>query len=248
MDNLVNFGKGLFAIALAVFGIQHFMYAGFVATLVPGWIPWHLFFTYLTGAAFIAVAISIIINKYTALAAALLSIEMGLFVVLLHIPQLLGNPHNVQQWTRFLQDVAIMGTAMVLIGDARLPRVCKYLFAVPMIGLGAQHFFHVDFVTAKVPAYFPAATMWDYFVGAVIIILAIGVVSNRYLAVPAFFLACFLLFFAVLYHVPLLIATPKNGILWTGAMLDIAITGGAFILQRNAFYTAAKPEAIIANN
>jgi hypothetical protein len=31
------------------FRIQHFIYADFVATLVPALPPWHLFFTYLAG-------------------------------------------------------------------------------------------------------------------------------------------------------------------------------------------------------
>jgi uncharacterized membrane protein len=34
---------------LAVFGIQHFIYAEFAATLVPALLPRHLFFIYLAG-------------------------------------------------------------------------------------------------------------------------------------------------------------------------------------------------------
>lgn len=36
-------GKWLFAAAMAVFGIQHFIYADFAATLVPALPPRHLF-------------------------------------------------------------------------------------------------------------------------------------------------------------------------------------------------------------
>src|SRR5713226_7889837 len=49
-------------IPLVVFGVQHFLYARFVAALVPSWIPGHLFWAYAVGIAFIATTLSIIVN------------------------------------------------------------------------------------------------------------------------------------------------------------------------------------------
>lgn len=40
---LLILGRFLFAISMIVFGAQHFMYAAFIATLIPAWIPLHLF-------------------------------------------------------------------------------------------------------------------------------------------------------------------------------------------------------------
>jgi len=42
-DKAAVLGRFLFASLLVVVGIQHFMYARLVATLVPAWIPGHLF-------------------------------------------------------------------------------------------------------------------------------------------------------------------------------------------------------------
>ena len=39
----IKVGRYLFAISLAVFGVQHFMYAKFIAGLVTAWIPWAFF-------------------------------------------------------------------------------------------------------------------------------------------------------------------------------------------------------------
>ena len=44
---------------MIVFGAQHFMYASFIAFLIPAWIPGHLFWAYFTGTAFIAAGLSI---------------------------------------------------------------------------------------------------------------------------------------------------------------------------------------------
>jgi uncharacterized membrane protein len=231
MRKLAHTGKWLYASAFAIFGIQHFMYADFVATLVPAWMPWHLFLAYLTGTAFIAAALSIIINKYVKLSCTLLSLLLALFVLLLHIPNLSSHPQNAKSWTRALQDVVIMGTALMLTGNLRLFAAGKYLYAVPMVILGAQHFAHTSFVTAKVPAYFPAIAAYDYIIGFVIIVAALGIITNRYLGVPAAVLGLLLLFFVILYHMPLLMANIYSGQQWTAAMLDVAITGGAFIVS-----------------
>jgi uncharacterized membrane protein len=53
LNKPVLFGRMLFAISMIVFGTQHFMYAAFIATLTPAWIPLHLFWFYFTGIGFI---------------------------------------------------------------------------------------------------------------------------------------------------------------------------------------------------
>jgi putative oxidoreductase len=228
MNKLATIGKWLYALAFIVFGIQHFMYAQFVATLVPGWIPWHLFWAIFAGIAFILAAVSIAVNKYAWFSGIMLAIMLAVFIVTIHIPNLFNNPQNAQAWTRALQDIAIMGTAILLTRDLKLQTAGKYLFAVPMMVLALQHFAHVAFVTARVPAWFPVTEVWDYIVGIVILLAAVGIITNRYMGVPALMLAGFLLVFALLYHVPLLITDLYNGQQWTGTMLDIAIAGGAF--------------------
>jgi uncharacterized membrane protein len=230
MDKLAIIGKWFYAVAFIVFGIQHFTYAEYAATLIPLWIPWHLFWTYFVGVAFILAAISIIINKYALFSSIMMGIMLAMFILLMHIPNLINHPHEPQRWTRALQDLAIMGTALMLTGELKLQTAGKYLFAVPIILLALQHFTHASFVTGKVPAWFPAVEVWDYIVGIVIAIAAVGIITNRYMGAPALILAILLFTLALLYHVPLLIADVHNGQQWTGAMLDVAIAGGAFVV------------------
>jgi uncharacterized membrane protein len=72
-------GLYLFAFSMLIFGVQHFMYAPYIATLIPAWMPAHLFLTYFTGAAFIAAAIAIATGIQARLGAGLLGL-MFLFV------------------------------------------------------------------------------------------------------------------------------------------------------------------------
>ncbi len=63
MDNLgsslATAGRLAFAIALVVFAVQHFLYARFIATLIPAWIPGHVFWAYFIGVAFVGAAVAI---------------------------------------------------------------------------------------------------------------------------------------------------------------------------------------------
>ena len=81
-------GRILVAISLIVFGIQHFMYGGFVAGLVPAFMPGRLFWAYFIGAAFVAAAAGILYKMLARPAATMLGVMFFLFVLLLHIPRI----------------------------------------------------------------------------------------------------------------------------------------------------------------
>jgi hypothetical protein len=111
---LADVGRFLIAISLVVFAVQHFIYARFVATLIPGWIPARLFWTYFTGIAFVAASVSIATKKMLGLAAMLLGTMFFLWVVLLHIPRVAGAIRNGNEVTSLFVAVAMSGLSFVL--------------------------------------------------------------------------------------------------------------------------------------
>ena len=64
-DKLLLFGRIVFGISIVIFGIQHFMYAPFLATLVMPWLPGHLFWIYFTGASMVLAGLAIAIPVAT---------------------------------------------------------------------------------------------------------------------------------------------------------------------------------------
>lgn len=110
-------GRILYALPLIVFGVQHFMYARFVATLVPAWIPARLFWAYFVGTAFFAASISLMTRIKAFLAAALLGLMFFLWVVIVHAPRIALTPHNANEWTSGLVALAMSGGAFLLIND-----------------------------------------------------------------------------------------------------------------------------------
>jgi uncharacterized membrane protein YphA (DoxX/SURF4 family) len=111
-----HLGRILFGGSLVVFGVQHLMYGAFVATLIPVWIPAHLFWAYFVGLAFLAAALAIVTGRMAALAATLLGIMFFLWVVTLHAPRVALALHNGNEWTSLLMALAMSGGSFVIAG------------------------------------------------------------------------------------------------------------------------------------
>jgi len=107
-------GRYLFALTLTVFGVQHLLYAQFVATVVPSWIPGRLFWAYAVGIAFIATTLSIITSIKARLAATLLGIMFFTWVFILHLPRVVSAPHNGNEWTSAFVALAMCGGAWIV--------------------------------------------------------------------------------------------------------------------------------------
>ncbi|MDB5022380.1 MAG: hypothetical protein JWP78_135 [Mucilaginibacter sp.] len=118
LEKLIPVGKYFLAITMVVFGIDHFLYPGFVATLVPNWIPGHILWTYLSGAALIASGLGILLNIKRQLAAKLLGITIFLWLIILHIPRALADPHsgNGNELTSLFEALAFSGIAFMISG------------------------------------------------------------------------------------------------------------------------------------
>jgi uncharacterized membrane protein YphA (DoxX/SURF4 family) len=107
-------------------GIQHFLFAQFVKTLVPAWIPpSQIFWTYFAAVALIAGGLGLMVPWTTRLAALLSGVMIFLWVILLHIPRALAAVDAVQvrnEWTAVFEALAFAGLGFVLarkdVGDA----------------------------------------------------------------------------------------------------------------------------------
>jgi len=105
----------LFAMPLVVFGLFHLTKAGMLAGAVP--IPGGVFWVYLTGLAFLAASVAILIKKYTSLATLLLGIMLLAFVLLVQLPGTLkGGDSAMMHFPNLLKDTALAGAAFFMSG------------------------------------------------------------------------------------------------------------------------------------
>jgi uncharacterized membrane protein YphA (DoxX/SURF4 family) len=110
----IPLGRFLFAFSMIVFGAQHFMYAAFIATLIPAWIPAHLFWVYFTGTGFLVAGLSIATGILAPLASLGLGVMFLLWFLLLHAPRVAASPRNGDEWTSAFVALAVSGGSFML--------------------------------------------------------------------------------------------------------------------------------------
>jgi len=118
LARFIPFGRFFLAAFLIFGGSMHFIYVEFAASLVPAWIPGHIFWTYFAGCALIAGGIGIMLPWTTRLAASLAAIMIFLWVVLLHIPRALADLSNSNETTAVFEALAMSGAAILVATQA----------------------------------------------------------------------------------------------------------------------------------
>jgi uncharacterized membrane protein YphA (DoxX/SURF4 family) len=102
-------------VCLLMFGLAHFLYLGFTASMVPPWVPGgQTFWAVLTGAAHLAAGIALLSGIKARLAANLLTVMFASFSVLVHLPSVIADPHSHLNWVMNAINLALTGAAWAI--------------------------------------------------------------------------------------------------------------------------------------
>src|SRR5579863_7289963 len=156
LDKLILFGPVFYAAPVAAFGTEHFTLAEGVASIIPAWIPWHLYWVYYLGACFIAAALSLVTRIQARLSASMLALTFFLFVALMHGPGWAQDPRNRFALAVALRELSFSGGALALavsLSEQRRGRgtdifatIARYLVAVPVLFFSLEQFLHGECV------------------------------------------------------------------------------------------------------
>ena len=118
---LMTFGAVLFAIPIFSWGILHFQFAKEVSTMVPSWIPFPLFWTYMAGIGLLGSGIAIIFKIKTRLIATLLGIIILIWFITIHVPGVITSSFADMgdQITSASLALAYSGIAFIIAGAAK---------------------------------------------------------------------------------------------------------------------------------
>ncbi len=249
LGKIVALGPVLFAVPLAVFGAEHFTAATILAGMVPAWLPGHMFWALFVGACLIAAALSIAARKYAGLASALAGVLILLFELLIHIPNVVANPHTRIAWVVALREPAFAGGAFALAATQEGPwkpqarhafaTLARFLIAIPIAFMGVQQCMHPELapgvpLVKTTPLWVPAHAFWGYLTGTIYGVIAISLLLNKQVHRAATWLGLVVLLLVLLLYLPIVIANPAdiaNGLnyladtlLLCGAVLALAGT------------------------
>lgn len=115
----LKLARYVFALSLIVFAVQHYMYAKFIAPIIPSWMPAPLFLSYLVMFVFIITSVSILFNFQQRNAALIFGCMFLIMFLLLHVPRVINNPQTETEWTSMFIALAMSGIGFVLAGNVK---------------------------------------------------------------------------------------------------------------------------------
>jgi uncharacterized membrane protein YphA (DoxX/SURF4 family) len=105
----------MMGVCLLMFGLAHFLYLDFTASMVPAWLPGgQKLWAAVTGAGHLAAGIAFLTGVKARLAAIALTVMFAVFGALVHLPLLLADPHSHLGWVMNAINLALTGAAWAL--------------------------------------------------------------------------------------------------------------------------------------
>jgi uncharacterized membrane protein len=218
LDKVVALGNMCFAMPLAVFGALHLSAAQGLATMVPAYMPWKLFWAYFVGVALIAASLSIATKVEVRWSGLLFGCMMFIFVAMMDLPGTLADPHNRINWTLLLRELSFGSGGWILAGGAlatndgrgsKLINIGRIVIGIAAIFYGVEHFIYPINVPGVpleklMPVWIPGRIIISYLTGAILLVCGVCILLAKKTRMAATYLGAWIVLLVIFIYGPIL--------------------------------------------
>jgi uncharacterized membrane protein len=248
-DKLLLLGPIFYAAPLGGFGAEHFTQAAGIASIVPKFIPFHMFWALFLGACFIAASLSMVTRIQARLSASLVALNFFLFVLLMDAPGWAQQPGNRIFAMLTLRELAFSGGALALAaslaaqsnvqGSRIFATIARYFVAIPVLVYSIPQFLHADLLPGvplqrATPDYIWGHSAWSYVAGLVYLVGGVLLLIGKNTRVAATWVGLTVFVVELVIYVPIAVvdrASLANGFNY---MADTLMFCGAVFLLAGA--------------
>jgi uncharacterized membrane protein len=238
LDKVVALSNLCFAAPLAVFGALHLAAAKALATMVPSYMPWPLFWAYFFGFALLAASLSIAARILVRWSGLLFGIAMFCFVAMMDIPGALATPGDRFGWILAIRELAFGAGAWLLAAGAMTGAVSgaitksttnaatgqvkttfltigRVVVGITAIFYGVEFFLHPQGVPGlplqkMMPDWIPAHLLINYLTGTILVVSGAAILLAKKTRLAATYLGAWIVLLVVVIYGPILISALAN--------------------------------------
>ncbi|HEU4994069.1 MAG TPA: hypothetical protein VFT29_04590 [Gemmatimonadaceae bacterium] len=245
-----------FAAALVGLGVLSLVYGDFALQWqpVPAWVPGRTALAYLSGVVLLCMAAGLAWQRTAAAASRVLFAYVLLWFVLLEVPKIAREPLVEGNWSGAGEIAAILAGGWILFqtlgqgrgstrgffAGERGKRVATLLLALGVIPIGIAHFVYAPQTIGFVPKWIPFRPFWAYLGGAGHIAAGLGILLGVVPRLAATMEAGMIAVFTALVWVPLVVASPKSQLPWTGLFVSWIVGAAAWVVAASMRSSASK--------
>jgi len=250
MNRLTTIGRLFIALAMMVFGIQHFIYLEFVTRIFPPlplWIPGHAILACIFGAFLCVTSAAILFGTHGRMLTLLLGCTALILFAAFRLPALLADLSDAFLWVNSGKAMVLAGANFLVAGSLanpvaitaqkrsmnaleRLIPLGRFFLAGFLILAGVIHFIYPQFVAVLIPDWIPAHMFFAYFTGTALITGGIGIIVPWTTRLAASLSGLMIFLWVVLLHIPRAYANFHDSNETTAAFEALAMCGAAILV------------------
>lgn len=200
---------------------------------VPKSVPGRDGLALLSGALLVLGGAACALPRWSARGALALALFYGAWVVALHGMRIAAAPLDLVAWLGAAEIGALAAGGLMLAADGDTARrTAQLIFGLSALVFGVSHFVYADFTARMIPAWVPARPFWAWATGVGHCLAGLAIVSGTAARLAAAAMAAMCLSFALILHVPAVVARPGSHAAWTMLFVTVAIAGAAWSMRR----------------